>query len=168
MPTDHPITIQPAGQRWRAIYAGHVIADSNDAVILSEASMAPVVYFPRKDVGMEYMSRTERSTHCPFKGDASYYSLLMDGHLAENVVWTYETPKVGMEAITDRLAFYPDKVEVYPVDDAAVNPRHHEDPVIRAPNVDAIVQHTDSGSGASQRPHWDANVEEPPLEDEAR
>ena len=108
---DHPITIAPAGQRWRVLFQGHVIADSGDALVLKEANYAPVVYFPREDVDMAYMSRTDRSTHCPYKGDASYYTLLMDGRFAENAVWSYEDPYPAMEQIRGRLAFYPDKVD---------------------------------------------------------
>lgn len=151
---DHPITVTPAAKRWRARYAGHVIADSADALILKEASYPPVVYFPRADVSMEYMSRTDRRTHCPYKGDASYYSLLMDGQFAENAIWTYEAPFPAMGAIEGRLAFYPDKVEVYEMDDAA-HPRHANS------NVDTIVQHTDTGDGHAQRDHWPSNVETP-------
>jgi uncharacterized protein (DUF427 family) len=128
---DHPITLEPAENRWRAKFAGHVIADSNDALILREADYPPRVYFPRADVSMEFMSRTDRSTHCPYKGDAAYYTVLMDGQFAENAVWTYETPYPAMEAIAGLLAFYPDKIEVYEVADAAVNPRHVEDVGLR-------------------------------------
>jgi uncharacterized protein (DUF427 family) len=156
---DHPITLEAATSRWRARFAGHVIADSNDALILKEADYPAVVYFPRQDVAMEYMSRTDRHTHCPYKGDASYYTLYMDGELAENAVWSYEQPFEGMEAIAHRLAFYADKVEVYPVDDAVVNPRHREEAAARA--IDQAVQHTDAGEGRSQRPHWPPNVETP-------
>jgi uncharacterized protein (DUF427 family) len=166
---DHPITLEPAANRWRAQFAGHVIADSDDAVILREADSPPRVYFPRQDVAMEYMSRTERGSHCPYKGDAAYYTMLMDGQFAENAVWSYEQPFEGMEAIAGRLAFYPDKVEVYEVDDAAVNPRHREEPTAgesRAFNVDAVVQHTDAGAGTSQRPPWPANVEPLPSRDD--
>jgi uncharacterized protein (DUF427 family) len=156
---DHPINIEPAKTRWRAFFAGHVIADTNDALILSEADYPPVVYFPRRDVAMEYMSRTERQTHCPYKGDAAYYSLYMDGDLVENAVWTYEQPFEGMELIADRLAFYTDRVEVYPVDDAAVNPHHREEAARE--EVDRVVQHTDAGDGRSQRGRWSPNVETP-------
>lgn len=146
---DHPITVTPAPSRWRAFYAGHVIADTADALILQEANYPPVVYFPREDVAMEYMSRTEHATHCPYKGDAAYYTILMDGNFAENAVWTYEDPYPAMTAIAERLAFYPDKVEVYEVDDARVNPHHHA-----AEPVDEIVQHTDAGDGRAQREPW--------------
>ena len=87
---DHSITITPAPTRWRAKFAGHVIADSADALILQESTYPPVVYFPRADVSMDFMRRTDRSTHCPYKGDASYFTLLMDGKFAENAGWSYE------------------------------------------------------------------------------
>ena len=96
---DHPITLAPAAKRWRARFAGHVIADSANALVLQEASYPPVIYFPREDVEIGYLSRTARGTHCPYKGDASYFTLHMDGQFAENSVWTYETPFPAMEQI---------------------------------------------------------------------
>ncbi len=152
---DHPITITPAATRWRARYEGHVIADSADALVLQESTYPQVIYFPRQDVSMEVLARTDRSTHCPFKGDASYFTLSLDGRIAENAVWTYETPYPAMAQIEGRVAFYPNIVEVHAVDDAAVNPRHID------VDVDQAVPHTDSGSGASQREHWPANVPGP-------
>ena len=165
---DHPIGIEPAAGRWRARFAGHVIADTGEALILKEANYPPRVYFPRADVSMDYMSRTQATTHCPYKGDAAYYTVLMDGEFAENAVWTYEQPFPAMQEIAGRLAFYRDKIEVYEVDDAAVNPDHEakaadEDYAI---TVDEVVQHTDSGSGASQGEHWPANVTTPATTDD--
>jgi len=157
---DHPIDLAPAKTRWRAYFAGHVIADTNDALIVKEADYPPVVYFPREDVAMEYMSRTDRQTHCPYKGDAAYYTILMDGEFAENAVWTYEQPFDGMDPLAGRLAFYTDRVEVYEVDDAAVNPNHRTDELARA-DVDEVVQHTDAGDGHSQREHWTPNAGTP-------
>ncbi len=152
---DHPITITPAKTRWRVSFQNHVIADSADVLVLQEASYRPVVYFPRADVSMEYFSRTDRSTHCPYKGDAAYYTIVMDGQFADNAVWTYEEPYPAMELIRERLAFYPDKVEIYPVEDAAVNPGAPN------PDVNAAVLHTDAGDGTSQRAHWPSNVDSP-------
>lgn len=164
---DHPITLTPARNRWRAYFAGHVIADSNDGLILKEASYKPVVYFPREDVAMEYMSRTDRSTYCPYKGDAAYYTILMDGQFADNAVWTYEQPYPAMEAIAGRLAFYPDRVDVYEVADEEVNPRHveelHEG---HETTVDEVVQHTDAGAGAAQRAPWSPTVDTPATTDD--
>ena len=152
---DHPITITPAKQRWRALFHGHIIADSAEALVLQEANYPLVVYFPRADVEMDYLVRTDHATHCPYKGDAAYYSLAVDGRTAENAVWTYESPFPAMGDIAGRVAFYPNHVEIYPVDDAAVNTRHKD------VDVDAVVQHTDSGSGAAQREPWPPNVEGP-------
>ena len=154
---DHPITIEPAKRRWRAAFAGHVIADSDDAMVLREGAYPPVIYFPRDKVAMEYMSRTDRKTHCPYKGDAGYYSVMMGGQWAENAIWTYEEPFPAMEQIRGRLAFYTDKIEVYEVDDAAVNPHHPAGDR----DIDSIVQHTDTGDGHSQGDHWKPNVETP-------
>ena len=108
---DHPIDITPAKTRWRVMYGEHVIADSGDVLILTEASYAPVAYFPRADVSMEYFSRSERKTHCPYKGDAAYYTILMDGRFAENAVWTYEDPHESVEVIKGYLAFYEERVD---------------------------------------------------------
>jgi uncharacterized protein (DUF427 family) len=94
----------------------HVIADSADALILKEASYAEAAYFPRADVEMGFLTKTDRSTHCPYKGDASYFTLHIDGVFKENAVWSYEDPYPAMQAIKDRLAFYPDQVEIYAVD----------------------------------------------------
>ena len=163
---DHPITLEAATSRWRAQFAGHVIADSDDALILREADYPAVVYFPRSDVSMEYMSRTDRSTHCPYKGDAAYYTLLIDGEFAENAIWTYEQPYPAMTQIEGRLAFYPDKIEVYAVDDAEVNPHAKGEEGAHATDVDQVVQHTDSGSGAPQRDPWPPNVSTPGTTDD--
>lgn len=167
---DHPITVTPAAGRWRAKFNGHVIADSAEALVLRESSYPPVIYFPRADVSMDYLSRTAHATHCPYKGDAAYYTLAMDGHFAENAVWTYETPFPAMTAIAGRLAFYPNQVELYEVDDAAVNPHHADVPVERQAeaSIDQVIQHTDSGGGAAQREHWAPNVSAPGADDSVR
>ena len=131
---DHPITVAPAGRRMRARVGQHVIADSAAAVELKEADYPAVVYFPRKDVETGFLSKTERTTHCPYKGDASYYSMLVNGELYENVVWSYEAPFPAMEAITGMVAFYADRVEVYAAPDESEQglfPEHLQDGVTR-------------------------------------
>ena len=111
---NHRISTKPASVRVQVKFKGEVIADTRDAVALEEAmsgsTVAPIVYYlPRKDVKMARLERTAHHTHCPFKGDASYYSL-KNG--PENAVWSYEQPYDEMAAIKERLAFYPDKVEI--------------------------------------------------------
>ena len=107
---DHPITVTPHPGRVRVTFEGRPVADSADVLVLREASYPPVFYFPRADVAMSDLVRTEHSTHCPYKGDASYYSLTADGKVSPNAVWTYETPFDQMSAIAGRLAFYANRV----------------------------------------------------------
>jgi len=162
MTADYPIRMEPATQRWRAYFNHHVIADTADALVVLESGLPPVVYFPRQDVAMEYMGRTDRSTRCPHKGEASYFTLTMGGVIEENVAWSYEHPNDAVAPIAGRIAFYADRVEIYAVDDAAVNPRHREEERrFDREAVDETVQHTDSGAGTSQRERWDPNVEGP-------
>jgi uncharacterized protein (DUF427 family) len=116
---DHPITITAHPGRVRALYQGHEIADSADALVLKEATYPAVVYFPRQDVEMEALSRTDRDTYCPYKGHASYFTISRDATIAQNAVWSYETPHPGMGAITGHVAFYPNAVTIEGLDEAA-------------------------------------------------
>ena len=108
---EHRVETKPAEMRVRVTFNGEVIADSRDAIRLDESKYASVYYVPRKDVKMERLTRTTHSTHCPFKGVASYYTLSAGGRTAANAVWSYEQPYDEMSVIRDRLAFYPDKVD---------------------------------------------------------
>ena len=109
---DHRVTTSPAGVRVRVTFNREIIADTRDAIRLDEADYRPVYYIPRNDVKMERLSRTTHQTDCPFKGTASYYSLING---AENSVWTYEQPYDEVGVIKERLAFYPDKVDAITV-----------------------------------------------------
>lgn len=113
---NHRIRLKPAKLRIQVKYGGEVIADTLDALAIEEpmgahtSTVAPVVYYiPRKDVKTGRLMRTPRKTRCPFKGDATYYSIRDGG---EDVVWSYENPYDEMVSIRGRLAFYPDKVEI--------------------------------------------------------
>ncbi len=106
----HEIKIKPAAQRLRVTWQGKVIADTTAALDLAEAAYPVVKYVPRADVDMTALARTTHHTHCPYKGEASYYSLVTEGKEATNAVWTYETPLPGVAAIKDHLAFYPNQV----------------------------------------------------------
>jgi len=107
--TDHRIETKPAKERVRVTFKGEVIADTRDAIRMEEGTYPAVFYFPRKDVKMERLIRSSHRTHCPFKGDAAYFSLVNG---PENAVWSYEQPYDEMSVIKERLAFYPDKVDV--------------------------------------------------------
>jgi uncharacterized protein (DUF427 family) len=147
---DHPITVTATPKRMQVRYGEHVIADSRAALTLQESTYPAVIYFPREDVAMDFLSRTEKTTHCPYKGDASYYTILMDGRFADNAVWTYEDPYPAMETIRDRLAFYPNQVEIYDVTEAG-------DPEA----VKQAILHTDDGAGSSQKQPWPPTVGQP-------
>jgi uncharacterized protein (DUF427 family) len=108
---DHPITIEPNSSRVVVKLGGHTIADSRNALTLREASYPAVQYIPRRDVDMTLLERTDHSTHCPYKGDASYYSITPGGERSKNVIWTYETPHDAVSEIKDHVAFYPDRVD---------------------------------------------------------
>ncbi len=105
---NHRIATKPAGVRVQVKLKGEVIADTRNAIVLEEATYTAVYYIPRKDVKMERLVRSSHQTYCPFKGQASYYSV-KDG--PENAVWSYERPYDEMLAIKEHLAFYPDKVD---------------------------------------------------------
>ncbi len=108
---DHPITIAPNPRRVRILFNGRVVADTVRALTLREATLAPVQYIPRADADMSALGRAARATHCPYKGDAAYYSLQVDGRASENAVWTYEAPFAAVAEIKDHLAFYPSRVD---------------------------------------------------------
>jgi uncharacterized protein (DUF427 family) len=108
---EHPITIQPNPKRVVVTVAGKVIADTHNALSLREASYPAVQYIPRADVDMSQLERTSHATYCPYKGDASYYSIPAGGSRGQIAVWTYETPYAPVAAIKEHLAFYPSRVD---------------------------------------------------------
>ncbi|WP_299687333.1 DUF427 domain-containing protein [uncultured Tateyamaria sp.] len=102
---DH-ITIRTAPGTWTVRAGGAVLGESTAALELSEGSYAPVIYFPRDDIAMAFLDRTDKSTHCPHKGDASYYSVVTKSATLADAVWSYEAPKEDVARIKDHLAFY--------------------------------------------------------------
>jgi len=108
---DHPITIARNRKRVRVTYAGEVIADTTRALTLKEANYPPVQYIPREDATMQLLRKTEHHTVCPYKGEATYFSITAGGRAAANAVWSYEEPYPAMAEIAGYLAFYPDRVD---------------------------------------------------------
>lgn len=111
----HPITIEPASYRIRITHGGQVIADSRRALTLKEAAYPAVHYIPRADVDMSALQRSDHATHCPYKGHAAYYSIVTDGQVSANAIWTYEEPFEAVREIAGHLAFYPDRVDAIEV-----------------------------------------------------
>ena len=114
----HPIAVTPSTHRVRITHAGLVIADTRRALALKEAAYPIVHYIPRDDVDFSVLSRTDHSSHCPYKGDAAYYSIEFGGGRSDNAIWTYETPYSAVAQIARHLAFYPqrvDRIELLPL-----------------------------------------------------
>ncbi len=109
---DHPITVEPAAYRVVVRAGGKTIADTRAALTLQEADYPAVYYVPREDADPSLLDRTEHQTYCPYKGDASYFSILPAGEEGENAVWSYETPHDAVTPIKDHLAFYPNRVTI--------------------------------------------------------
>ena len=111
IPRSHIVT-RPAGRRVRVTLNGEVLADSREAIEMREGTYAPVYYLPREDVRMARFERSNHATHCPFKGEATHYSLAGG---AQNIAWSYEQPYDEMQDIRGRIAFYPKRVDAISV-----------------------------------------------------
>jgi uncharacterized protein (DUF427 family) len=109
---DHPITIARHSGRVVVRFSGEIMADTRNALELKEASYKPVFYIPRADAMMDKYEASDRRTHCPYKGDASYFHLKSNGTRGDNAVWSYEAPFPAMKEIEGYVAFYPDKVTI--------------------------------------------------------
>jgi uncharacterized protein (DUF427 family) len=108
---DHPITIERNPARIVVSLADRVVADTREALTLREAHYPAVQYIPRKDVDMTLLERTDHATCCPYKGNCSYFSILLGGERSVNAVWSYEAPYAAVTPIKDYLAFYPNRVD---------------------------------------------------------
>ena len=109
------VDLEPSAERVRARVGDLVVAESDRALVVRETGHEPVVYFPRDDVRLALFERTTHATHCPFKGDASYWTLRSGARVEENVAWSYESPFDEVAGIAGFLAFYGDRVRCAPV-----------------------------------------------------
>ena len=107
---EHAITIEPNPARVLVRAGGHVVADTTRALTLREHGHAPVQYVPLDDVERSLLQPSEHASYCPYKGDASYYSL--DAENGENAVWEYRRPYPAVAPIAGHVAFYANRVEV--------------------------------------------------------
>lgn len=109
---EHPITITPNPARVIVRIGDRIIADTHNALTLREASYPPVQYVPRADADMAFFARSDHTSYCPYKGEASYFGLDPLGQPGANAVWTYEAPYAAVSSIAGHLAFYPDRVTI--------------------------------------------------------
>jgi uncharacterized protein (DUF427 family) len=115
------ITIEPNPNRVIVQVDGLTIADSTHALVMRAPGTPDVQYIPRSDVDMTRLVRTAHATHCPYKGDAAYWSIRTGARVVENAVWSYESPYSDVAAIAGHLAFYADRVD-------AIEERRREPP----------------------------------------
>jgi uncharacterized protein (DUF427 family) len=108
---DYRIDLVPETRRVRVEFAGAAVADTTAAIRLEEQGHQPVHYIPEKDVRLDLLRSTAHHTHCPYKGQASYWTIAVDGREAENAVWAYLTPYDEMREIGRYYAFYGSRVD---------------------------------------------------------
>ena len=109
---DHPITVEKNAARVTVRVGDQVVADTTAALVLQESNYPPAQYIPLADVDPALIEPTDTSTYCPYKGDASYYTLVTAGGELTDAVWTYRNPYPVVAEIADHVAFYPNKVEI--------------------------------------------------------
>ncbi len=109
----HPISIRPTGSRVTVRVGGAVVAATDSALSLAESTYPVVQYIPIDDVEQALLERTITQTYCPYKGDASYYTVKApNGSTEKDVIWTYEHPYPSVAEIAGHVAFYPDRAEI--------------------------------------------------------
>ena len=109
---DHPITVEPSADRVIVRAGGKTVADSTATLVLQEANYPPVRYIPLADVDRTLLAPSDTSSYCPYKGEASYWSITTDSGQGNDAVWFYDQPYAAVEPIRDHVAFYPDRVEI--------------------------------------------------------
>jgi uncharacterized protein (DUF427 family) len=108
----HPITISPTGTRVTVRVGGRVAAETDGALSLAEAAYPVVQYIPLSDVDQSLLERTTTQSYCPYKGDASYYTVKTPDGTETDLIWTYEHPYPSVAEIAGHVAFYPDRAEI--------------------------------------------------------
>ncbi len=123
----HRVWTEPNARRVRVFYGGQPVADSTRTIYVFETGHLPVYYFPRADVRFGLLEATDHHTHCPFKGDASYYSVVAGDRRAENAVWAYPQPLPSVPELADYVAFYWTSADAWFEEDDEVF-KHPRDP----------------------------------------
>ncbi|QOL80686.1 DUF427 domain-containing protein [Pseudooceanicola spongiae] len=100
------VRIRNAQGMWSVRAGGAVLGESRNALVLSEGNLHDVIYFPRGDIAMAFLDRTDHTSHCAKKGDANYFSIVTKSQTLKNAAWSYETPNDDVARIKDHLAFY--------------------------------------------------------------
>src|SRR5450755_1833995 len=124
------LRIEPNQRRVRVLFGGETVADSARTIYLFETGHLPVYYFPRSDVRLDLLEPSDHHTHCPYKGNASYYTVAVGDRRTDNAVWAYPDPLPSLPEIADCVAFYWDSADAWYEEDDEVF-RHPRDPYHR-------------------------------------
>ena len=114
--TGHRIEVHPGTQHVQIEIGGEVIADSRHPLVLEETRCPTRYYLPRQDVRLDCLERTATHTHCPYKGDASYWSVRVGDRVVADAAWSYEEPLPARADIRGYLCFYPSRVDAFTID----------------------------------------------------
>ncbi|MCP4184157.1 MAG: DUF427 domain-containing protein [Hyphomicrobiales bacterium] len=135
------MVIEPTDKRIQVVFNGETIVDSRKVMIMEETRLPPVYYFPREDVRMDFLSRTDRRSNCPFKGNASYWNIEVGGKSAENAVWSYENAYDEAAIVNGYVAFYWNEMDYWLVDGEEMNQRSATDQIAKTnPLVNWLVR----------------------------
>jgi uncharacterized protein (DUF427 family)/class 3 adenylate cyclase len=145
-PARYRIEIEPSSKRVRVAFRGVTVADTTRALVLRETRLPPVYYLPKADVRMDLMEPTSYRTHCPFKGDASYWTLRVGDEVAENALWAYEDPLPEAEGIRGYVAFYRNRMDAW----------YEEDEEVRIDPVTDVHEHGNPLVDWLLRDAWEA------------
>jgi uncharacterized protein (DUF427 family) len=124
------VRTEPNQRRVRVFFGGEAVADSSRTLYLFETAHLPVYYFPRDDVRFDLLEPTSHQTHCPYKGDASYYTVVAGGERYENAAWAYPDPIDAVPELRDYVAFYWEQADAWYEEDDEVF-KHARDPYHR-------------------------------------
>lgn len=117
----HRVDIAPAAVRVEVEFNGVIVAASSSPLLIEESRHDRVYYLPRRDVQMQYLTATDHSSYCPFKGHARYWSIQVGERVAENAVWAYDEPYDEAIPLQGHVAFYPDRIDHLRVEPAGTD-----------------------------------------------
>ncbi|NDU73127.1 DUF427 domain-containing protein [Actinomadura sp. DSM 109109] len=126
----HRLFMHDFPRRVRAVFAGETVLDTERGKLLHETGLLPVLYVPEEDVRGDLLERTAHTTHCPFKGDAAYWTVRAGGRAAENAVWAYPEPKPEAAWLRGHMAFYFGRMDAWFDEDEEIH-GHLRDPFHR-------------------------------------
>jgi uncharacterized protein (DUF427 family) len=111
--TGYRLIIEPSDREWRVVFNDMVVAESDRVLVMHETGYAPIAYLPREHVRMDLLRPSEQRTHCPFKGDASYWTIEVGDRRAENAAWSYEEPYEEAAMVKGHVAFHWGQIDAW-------------------------------------------------------